>query len=119
MRKFNTAFQTANVEKLELMITDHYQHTNGTAKAIDKETWINYLKKRQADISSGKLEVITYEMDEIKVNFYDNTAIVSAKVVVSNKIDGEIRENEYRVTNLWVHDSGAWKRAGFHDGKIK
>lgn len=115
---FNNAFQAGDVDQLQSMITDNYQHTNGTAQAIGKTTWINYLKRRQQEIASGELIVNSYEMQDTKIEMYDKVGIITARIVVSSTRSGQEQENEYRVTNIWVKDQGVWKRAGFHDGKI-
>ncbi|MDO5981844.1 nuclear transport factor 2 family protein [Flavivirga spongiicola] len=117
--KFNKAFQEGNVKVLESMITENYLHTNGNSKSIRKKDWINYLSKREKEIQSGNLEVIEYKLSETEIELYGNTAMVTGKVTVSNKKSSDIKNNEYRITNIWVYESGAWKRAGFHDGKIK
>ncbi|AXT60237.1 nuclear transport factor 2 family protein [Aquimarina sp. AD10] len=117
--KFNNAFKEGNIEQLASMITNNYTHTNTTSKAIDKNTWLTYLSKRKKEIDSGNLIVNTYEMTEKKVTFYNNTAIVTAKVSTSTTRLGKLTENEFRVTNIWILEKTNWKRAGFHDGKIK
>ncbi|WP_303317883.1 nuclear transport factor 2 family protein [Flavivirga abyssicola] len=117
---FNTAFKVCNIAKLESMLTENYRHTNGISKPIDKRAWVNYLRTRKAQIEKGELVVNTYEMKDTEVELYNNhTAILTAKIVVSSKKQGEIQNNEYRVTNIWIKDDGIWKRAGFHDGKIQ
>lgn len=116
---FNTAFKNGDVARLESMITDNYQHTNGTSKSIGKESWLNYLHKRKQDLEAGNLVVNAYEMDQMEVELYEDMAIVTARVNTKSTLDGETRENEFRVTNVWVLEDGKWKRAGFHDGKIK
>lgn len=119
IEKFNKAFQNGNVAVLESMITENYLHTNGNSKSIGKKDWLDYLSKRENEIKSGNLEVIDYKLDETEIEFYRNTAIVTGKVVVLNKENGRIQKSEYRITNIWVNENGIWKRAGFHDGKIK
>ncbi len=119
VNEFNNAFKEGNVNKLSSMITQNYLHTNATSKPIDKETWISYLNKRRTEIETKKLIVHTYEMTEVAVRQYDDIAIISAKIVTSSSKDGKVNDNEYRVTNIWVKQDGLWKRAGFHDGKIK
>ena len=116
--KFNIAFEQGNNDLLQAMVTEAYLHTNGNSKAIRKEDWFNYLKKRTREISSGKLEVVAYKMEDVELEIYGKSAIVTAKIGVANKVDGKIQKSQYRVTNIWVNESGAWKRAGFHDGKI-
>ena len=38
--EFNTAFKECDIPKLESMITDNYQHTNGNSKSIGKNEWV-------------------------------------------------------------------------------
>ncbi|SNZ00522.1 nuclear transport factor 2 family protein [Flagellimonas pacifica] len=117
--QFNNAFANSDVSTLASMITENYMHTNGTSKAIDKETWLNYLNKRNQQIKSGALVFNDYKMSQLKIEFHNTTAIVTGKVSSSFSKNDEIKENEFRVSNLWVYEKGTWKRAGFHDGKIK
>ncbi|WP_322289123.1 nuclear transport factor 2 family protein [Aquimarina sp. 2201CG5-10] len=117
--EFNKAFKDSDVAKLESMITDNYRHTNGIKKAFSKKTWLKYLQRRQKKIEAGELEIHFYEMNQTKIELYDDVAIVTAKISVESTNKEELQENEYRVTNIWVNEDGNWKRAGFHDGKIK
>ncbi len=119
IHRFNKAFEEGDVTVLETMITSNYVHTNGHSKAIRKQDWLNYLTKRQEDIDAGKLNIISYEMDEVEIEMYGHTAIVTGKIKVSSRNKHQLQENEYRVTNIWVYESDQWKRAGFHDGKIR
>jgi len=119
IERFNLAFREGDVDLLESMITDNYQHTNGNAKSIGKESWINYLQKRKKDIVSRSLVVNSYSMEETQIEMFDDMAIVTAKIRVNSTNNDQSSENEYRVTNIWVVEEGKWKRAGFHDGKIK
>ncbi len=116
---FNQAFKEGDIEELKSMITENYLHTNSTSKPIDKNTWIAYLAKRKKDIASGNLVVHRYEMQEKFMRLYDDMAIISAKIITSSSRDGNLVENQFRVTNIWVKEENNWKRAGFHDGKIK
>lgn len=116
---FNQAFKENDVERLESMITDSYLHTNGNSKSIDKSSWVQYLNKRKKDIETGDLIVDSYEMEETEIRLYGNVAILTAKVIVVSTRSGDPQKNEFRVTNVWVNEAGNWKRAGFHDGKIK
>ena len=119
LSRFNTAFEEADVEVLQSMITDNYIHTNSSSKAIRKEDWLNYLKKRSESISSEELVITNYEMGEVEIEIHGTTAIVTGKISVSSTTGEGSRDNEYRITNVWVNENGEWKRAGFHDTKIK
>nr|WP_299343712.1 nuclear transport factor 2 family protein [Allomuricauda sp.] len=119
INQFNEAFAKGDMTTLESMITENYLHTNGTSKSIVKQDWLNYLKKRTLDIESGIVETVNYEMDEVSFEFYGNTAVVTARITTGVKRNDSIFNNQYRVTHLWVNEEGQWKRAGFHDSKIK
>ena len=119
LEKFNQAFKEGNTDVLESMITNDYIHTNGNSKSIGKNDWLSYLRKREKDIKAGRIEVTDYQLEDLEIKYHNHTAIVTGKVLVSSKKENEVQENEYRVTNIWVNQSGQWKRAGFHDGKIK
>ncbi|WP_299551431.1 nuclear transport factor 2 family protein [Seonamhaeicola sp.] len=117
--EFNEAFKHCDIATLESMLTEHYKHTNGTSKPINKSDWLGYLEHRKESIDKGELVVTSYEMKEPSYELFGDTAILTARIVVSSVLNGETQNNEYRVTNIWVKEDGLWKRAGFHDGKIK
>lgn len=120
LKIFKQAFQKGNIATLESMITDDYVHTNGNSKAFGKDSWLNYLRKRTKRINDGELKVDSYVMDEQEIAFHDDMAIVTGRITVKSCRKGEEQiENQYRVTNIWVYESDGWKRAAFHDGKIK
>ena len=117
--EFNMAFEAGEIEKLQTMITNNYVHTNGNSKSIHKEDWLAYLKQRKKQLSSGRLTVKNYEMHDTEIEMHKQTAIVTAKVSFTTITPNEQKESEFRVTNLWVKEEGIWKRAGFHDTRIK
>ncbi len=119
IEEFNAAFIDGNVDKLESMITDNYLHTNSSSKVIRKDDWLAYLVKRKNEIESGKLIVKDYKMDETEIEIYDNMAIVTGKISFSTSKLDEQKEHEIRITNIWIKDKDIWKRAGFHDTRIK
>ncbi|WP_157637984.1 nuclear transport factor 2 family protein [Flexithrix dorotheae] len=119
INEFNQAFNTADLEKLEQMVTENYLHTNGNSKPIRKETWLNYLKKRKRSLESGELKIENYQMTETEIEMYDDMAIVSTRISFISNNSGTEKEQEFRVTNIWVKEGNDWKRAGFHDYRIK
>jgi len=119
IEQFNSAFKSGDVEQLELMITNKYLHTNSNSKSIRKNDWITYLQKRKKEIASGVLIVSEYKMNETEIEMYDDMAIVTAKISFSSTRSDVQKENEIRITNVWVKEEGIWKRAGFHDTRIK
>ncbi len=119
IEKFNAAFAEGNLAVLDTMTTTNYLHTNSSSKVIGKSNWFNYLEKRNKDLESGAVAVLEYGLDETKIEYYGSSAIVTGRVTVVTKDSLGTKQNQYRITNLWVYEKGQWKRAGFHDGKIQ
>jgi hypothetical protein len=119
VEEFNIAVRDGEIEKLEAMITNNYLHTNSNSKSIRKKDWLAYLEKRKKDLTTGVLIVKNYQMNETEVEIYNDMAIVTAKISFSTIRHEEQKENEFRITNVWVQEKGIWKRAGFHDTRIK
>ena len=119
VEEFNNAFKLGDIEKLESMITEDYVHTNSNSKSIGKTEWVNYLKKRKAALDDGTLKVENYIMDDTEVVIHDDMAIVTGKISFTSIRSGERKDNEIRITNVWVKEGQEWKRAGFHDTRIK
>ena len=115
---FNDAFARGNAEEIAGMITDDYRHTNGTAAAIDRASWLSYINQRQKLLEGGELIVHDYAIEELGISIHGRSAIVTGRIIVDQSRQGERSEQEYRITNVWVIENGTWKRAGFHDGKI-
>ncbi|MEM7299420.1 MAG: nuclear transport factor 2 family protein [Bacteroidota bacterium] len=118
IKQFNEAFNQGNTDVLSKMITDNYTHTNSSWKSFGKEQWMKYMIKRKEKISKGKLLVDQYVMDELAIEFFEDSAIVTARISTSGVDDGNPFIKQFRVTNLWVLQEGKWLRAGFHDTLI-
>ncbi|MEM8846783.1 MAG: nuclear transport factor 2 family protein [Bacteroidota bacterium] len=116
---FNTAFSQGDLNTLDSLTIANYLHTNSSSKVIGKTDWFNYLEKRNKRLESGEIEVLEYKLDETKIEYHGNSAIVTGRVTVVIKDSLGPKQNQYRITNLWVFENGTWKRAGFHDGKIQ
>ena len=118
INKFNKAFAHGDLEVLDALTTKNYLHTNSSSQVIGKSDWFKYLKKRNERLRSGEFVVLDYVLDQTKIEYHGNSAIVTGRVTVATKDSTGTIQNQYRITNLWVFEEGRWKRAGFHDGKI-
>ncbi len=118
LRKFNEAFWKGNTSFLEQMITEDYQHKNGSSNPIDKEAWVAYLRKREEQLISGELKILRYTMNDIDMHVYGDSAQVTGRVQVHSKRNDSISRHEFQVTHVWILERGSWKRAQFQDTKI-
>ena len=115
---FNQAFATGNLAVLDSLTTERYIHTNSSDLAFRKDNWFGYLQNRTADIKEGNLLIDEYRLEEMNIEFYKESAIVTGQIYTSGTRNGEQFENKIRVSNFWVKEGEVWKRAGFHDSRI-
>ena len=118
IEQFNIAFRVGDANQLAGMISKDYLHTNGTSRAFGGEGWLNYLRNRQKQIEAGELIIHDYQMSESKISMHGESAIVTARIDVSQTLNNKQENRSYRVTNVWVKENNEWKRAGFHDRRI-
>lgn len=116
---FNQAFAVADTSRLRSMITENYQHSNSYYEAIGKETWLEYIGQRKADLDSGEMELLEYGLDQEQIQILGNTGILSGRISVKSRLGSDTSQVAYRITNVWIKEGGNWKRAAFHDGRIK
>ncbi|MEL6254275.1 MAG: nuclear transport factor 2 family protein [Bacteroidota bacterium] len=116
---FNQAFAAADTSRLRTMLTEDYQHSNSYYEAIGKETWLEYVGQRREDLDSGEMELLGYGMDQDQLQIIGNTGILSGRINVKSRFGVDTFKVAYRITNVWVKVGESWKRAAFHDGKIK
>ncbi|MCB0588425.1 MAG: nuclear transport factor 2 family protein [Phaeodactylibacter sp.] len=116
---FNAAYARADAASLGRMLTTGYLHTNGANPALDKEEWLNYVAGRKKALNAGELVIDNYALLESRVRLYGKAAVVAGKVRINGLDGGGPFESEFRVTQLWVFEEGGWKRAAFHDGRLK
>lgn len=116
---FNRAFAEADTSQLKTMLTEDYQHSNSYYEAIGKNTWLEYVGQRKADLDSGEMELLNYALDQEQIQVIGNTGILSGRIRVESRLGTDTTEAAYRITNVWIKEEGKWKRAAFHDGRIK
>ncbi len=116
---FSEAFQSADIEALNHMLTDDYVHTNTGAQPIDKQRWLRWMATRRDAIAQGHYVIDTYEIENLEIVRYGSAAVVTGMVHTSGTSNDEPFDNRIRFTNLWVNEGGRWLRAAFHDAPAK
>ena len=116
---FNAAIGRADADALDSLLTTAYLHTNGDQPAIDKNQWLAYLRSRKAQIEKGLLAIDSYQMVDMKIRLYGQSAVVTGRIVIHGLENGGPFDAIYRTSQFWVVEDGQWKRAGFHDARIR
>ncbi|MCW8876826.1 MAG: nuclear transport factor 2 family protein [Kangiellaceae bacterium] len=116
---FNSAFKNADTKKLDSMLTENYVHTNSGSKAFGKKAWLNWIASRESRVKAGKLLYTEYKTQDLSVVLYQNTAIATGRNIARGKDNATNFRVDIRFTQVWIKESGKWKRAAFHDAKTK
>jgi hypothetical protein len=119
IEEFNQAFRQFDVDLLSRSITAGYQHTIGSAAPLSKDSWLNYLRAEKKHVEAGTLTYHTIVMEESTVDYYADAAFITGRVVLTGQRDGERIDQAYRTSQMWVIEDGRWKRAGYHETRIR
>jgi len=95
-------------------------HLKGDAEALDR-LWADELRvvvPRMAPLSkadalsffrSGRMKFSRYETSELSAHVYGDTAVVTGRVRRSRERAGQIVEDDWRFTKVYVRKAGAWR----------
>lgn len=71
------------------------------------------------DKPAGEFKLVSYEVDEMKVSVYGNTAVVTGRTTtVSRGKDREVT-SRYRFTDVFVRRGGRWQIVAGHSSRIR
>jgi hypothetical protein len=119
LQAFDVAFLRADAEVLDTLLVTEYLHTNGGGGSVlDKAQWLDYVRRRRADLESGRLRVTRYESSNVTVRWHPGTAVVSSRVLAEGVQDGVPFASRLQVTQVWIRVGERWRRAAFHDSPL-
>ena len=100
-------------------------HLQGDAEALDR-LWADELRvvvPRMTPLSkaealsflrSGRMKFSRYETSELGVRVYGDTAVVTGRVRRSRERAGQMVEDDWRFTKVYVRTAGAWRVVAYH-----
>ena len=116
---FGHAFVEADIAVLQEYLTDGYIHVNGrSGTVLNRTDWLKWMESRKAELISGELVVDVYDVKDLKVEIYQETAMVTGIIVSRGRRKGTSIGSRVRFTNVWVMQGGSWRRAMFHDSPL-
>ena len=116
---FGRAFREADVQELERLLSDEYVHVNGSSgNVIGREDWLEWVESRRAEIENGELSITEYRVEDLRIVFHGDTAIVVGAVFSSQVRNGASSTLRIRFSNTWLYEDSKWRRATFHDSLI-
>ena len=112
---FGVAYRDGDVAAVDALLADPYVHSNAGHLPGDRASYLEWNRKRSARLESGQWRVTAYEVSEVKVTVWGDTAIATGRVVARGERDGSPWASDVRFTNVWILRSKEWRRAAFHD----
>ncbi|HEU4389840.1 MAG TPA: nuclear transport factor 2 family protein [Blastocatellia bacterium] len=100
-------------------------HVRGDADALDR-LWADELVVTVAGMPlmnkadsiaiwrSGKMKFQKYETSDVRINVFDNAAVVTGRVQRSRLINGRIAEDDWRFTKMYIRRAGRWQVVAWH-----
>jgi ketosteroid isomerase-like protein len=100
-------------------------HLQGDAAALDR-LWADDLRvvvPRMTPLSktealsffrSGRMKFRRYETSELGVRVYADTAVVSGRVRRSRERAGQMVDDDWRFTKVYVRTEGTWRVVAYH-----
>jgi len=116
--QFANAYRAGNTQVIDRLLASQYSHINNGGKPIDREAYLDWNRKRKAKLTSGAWSIASYDLSELKVTAFQESAVATGVVTASGERDGKGWNSKVRFTNLWIRENGAWRRAAFHDTKL-
>lgn len=100
-------------------------HLQGDAAALDR-LWADELRvfvpkmtplakpEALSFFRSGRMKFSRYETSELGVRVYGDTAVVTGRVRRSRERAGQMVDDDWRFTKVYVHKADAWRVVAYH-----
>ena len=87
---------------LQRLYADEYFYTDSDGVVRNKTQDIS-------DITSGKVKIASYVLDDLKVHVYGETAVVTGRNTLKGTFEGKDISGAYRFTDVFVKRAGRWQ----------
>jgi Domain of unknown function (DUF4440) len=111
-RMWNQAQMTQDSRALRTLIADEFINTEWDGQVSDKDTFL-------AEIAKPRFTTERMSIQDVKVNLYDNTAVVTGTYHTNGSYRGKPYYHLGRFTDTWVLDHGKWQCVASHTSLIK
>jgi len=93
-----------DMDKLECIVGEEYtlaaNNFPGGRTRLSRQEWMTTVPV---------YEVHSFEIDDLEVHSYGETAVVLANLELQARVQGEDRSGGFAVTDVWVRRDGRWQ----------
>lgn len=106
------AVKKRDVEKIDRIQAEEFVFTS-----LDGRVWT---KTEALDaIKAGDLEIDSFELSDVNVRLYENTAVVIFRIVWNGRFRGTDISGPQRMTDVFVKRDGRWQSVASHATRIQ
>jgi uncharacterized protein (TIGR02246 family) len=109
--KLRQAMLDSDVEALDTLIADDLVFTMHTGLVINKQDDLEAHR-------TGLQKFTKIELDDQQVRRYGDCAVVTVKVGLTGKFDGQPYSDTYRFTRIWIKRDNRWQIAAGHVSQV-
>jgi ketosteroid isomerase-like protein len=100
---YRDAVARQDVAALDRTLADDFVATSSRGEIRNKMQEIDDIKPSPDFVTEG------FDLDDIKVRIFDNTAIVTGRSVLKVKYKGQSNTTAFRYTRVYVKRKGSWQ----------
>ncbi|MBX7170845.1 MAG: nuclear transport factor 2 family protein [Pyrinomonadaceae bacterium] len=108
---FTDGFAHNDIDKLESILAEDYFFSNPGGIVLSREQRLN-------DQRTGDVVYDSFAIDELKIYFYEKTALANFRTIVKGRNRGKDIAGNYRVTLVLVKKNGKWQIVAQHSTGI-
>lgn len=101
----------ADIAKLETFYADTLVYTHSSGSVDDKAKYL-------ANLKAGGTKYLSIDRDDVKVNLYGNTAIVTCHALIKLKANGTDRTVDARMIHVYSKIKGRWQMVAHQTTKL-
>ena len=105
--QWNEALMHVDTDALDRLIAPEYAETGDKGQTSTKQEHISSVK-------SGEFKVSSAVLDDLKVRFYGNVAVVIGRNTTKEQYKGKDTSGAYRFTDTWAKRDDRWQCVASH-----
>jgi len=119
--QYNAAVLKADRAFFERVLADEFTHTSHSGKLKTKAQWLSepQFSESQTDPKPAKATYDSYEIDDMAIRIYANTAVVTGRTTPAGRTaKGEPITGQFRFIRVWVRKEGRWQAVAFQGTRL-
>jgi hypothetical protein len=111
-KMWNQAQLMRDASALENLVAKGFVNTEWDGEVTDRQKFL-------ADIADPRFQPSAMSIKDVKVSFYDTTAVVTGTYHTKGSYQGKAYDHLGRFTDTWILENGKWVCVASHTSLVK